>query len=152
MQTQPTEPSPMDQAPIKDMPVRQALDRVEAMLREAGDNMNEDFVESVGQELTLLHARMRGQHAASVLQASENEIPPELIGDHNRLNEEFFGMLGDLDRLIRWAKSIAVQGAEEQQVWLLRTYELAATARRHEAEQRRIMVLTAWQDVGGEGS
>ena len=104
-------------------------------------------------ELRSLHARLR-IHQTAALRSEELDASlarsPRLAETVKRLTAEQPLLLGNLDRLIRAADSIADQSLEDRDVFILRVKELIATLRRHHAEEDRLTFLATWQDIGGE--
>jgi hypothetical protein len=104
-------------------------------------------------ELRRLHARFRAHDAAGYFSSVDPvaDIPPQLADEVHRLRSEHRAILGHLDWLVRNASSIADQGEEDQEVFVLRLRELIAILRRHEAEEDRVFFIATWRETGGEG-
>ena len=136
-----------------DASILDSVNRLEALLNRGADCLADDeCFESLGEEMRLLHARLRAHHAVDQLAAARGttEIPAEYSDQIDRLCAEHTEMIGDLDRLIRRVSSMRERPAEDREVFLLRSRELIATIRRHEAEEDRLFYLAVWRDTGGE--
>lgn len=137
-----------------DESIKHALRRVEEMLVEAPERgPDAAYFATLANEFTRLHARIRAQHAATCLQTPEGQppvIPAELTQEWDRLCEEHAHLLGMLDYLIRQVDSIADQGTEDKDVFILRVKELIAVLRRHDTEEDRLYAIAFYRDTGGE--
>ncbi|MCH7924981.1 MAG: hypothetical protein IIC51_05555 [Planctomycetes bacterium] len=130
------------------------LPQIEALLSESSERMfDSEYYEQMATELRRLHARVRVHHAANELNIydkGEDDIPPELLREQDRLRDEHSTILGGLDRIIRSTDALADQTVEDKDVFFLRLRELLATMRRHEAEEDRLFYLAVWRETGGE--
>lgn len=130
------------------------LPQIEALLSESSERMfDSEYYEQMATELRRLHARVRVHHAANELNIydeGEDDIPPELLREQDRLRAEHSAILGGLDRIIRSTDALADQTVEDKDVFFLRVRELLATVRRHEAEEDRLFYLAVWRETGGE--
>lgn len=134
--------------------IKHALRHLEELLVVAPERgPDAAYFATLANEFTCLHARIRAQHAATCLQTPEGQppvIPPELTEEWDRLCGEHAHLLGMLDYLIRQVDSIADQGTEDKDVFILRVKELIAVLRRHDAEEDRLYDIALWKDTGGE--
>lgn len=130
------------------------LGPLENLLDEATDHtFDADYYEQLEQHLKRVHAAIRAHYAIESLTATAPDAGydrPEYAGERNRLRAEHSAMLGNLDRIIRAAAYIVDQPVEDKEVFILRLREFIATARRHEAEEERLLYLSLWRDTGGE--
>ena len=131
-----------------------ALRNLEELLAAAPDLASDAaYFATLSNEFRSLHARIRAHHGAMCLQPPEGQppvIPAERTEEWNRLCEEHVHILGMLDLLIRHVESIADQGTEDKDVFILRVKELIAVLRRHEAEEDRLYAIALCRDTGGE--
>ncbi len=131
-----------------------ALTAIEDMLGCMTDRMfDHEFYEGLDAELRRFHARLRTHHAVAAYHAggeSIAQISPEYADQIARLHSEHSVILGMLDRLIRGVESMCDQPLEDKEVFIMRTRELIAVVRRHEAEEDRLFYLSLWRDTGGE--
>ena len=140
-------------SPGNDTSMADSVNRLETLLDRGADcPADGEFFEALGEEMRLLHARLRAHHAVDQLTAAQRaeEIPAEYADQVERLWAEDSDMIGTLDRLIRRVDSIADRSLEDMDVFVLRTRELIATIRRHSAEEDRLFYFAAWRDTGGE--
>ena len=137
-----------------DASIKDAMHHLEEMLVVAPERGSDAaYFAKLANEFAYLHARIRAQHAATCLQTPEGQppvIPAELTEEWDRLCGEHPHILGMLDCLIRHVKSIADQGTEDKDVFILRAKELIAVLRRHDAEEDRLYAIALWKDTGGE--
>jgi len=137
-----------------DESIKHGLRRLEEMLVDAPERgPDAAYFATLADEFTRLHARIRAQHAAMCMQTLEGQppvIPAEMTQEWDRLCEEHAHLLGMLDYLIRQVDSIADQGTEDKDVFVLRVKELIAVLRRHDAEEDRLYAIALWKDTGGE--
>jgi len=131
-----------------------ALSAIEDMLECMPDRMfDHEYYEGLEAELRRFHARLRLHHAVEAYHAggeSIARISPEYADQVARLHSEHSVILGLLDRCIRSAESMCDQPLEDKEVFAMRTRELIAVVRRHEAEEDRLFYLSLWRDTGGE--
>ena len=134
--------------------IRTSLGEMDQLLDQGPAHISDrPFFEKLGEQLRNLHARIRIHHAAGCIDPNldtERASVPELVGEINRLRDEHSTMLGHLDRLVRCVDSMPDRPAEDADVFFLRTRELVAMLRRHEAEEDRLVYLAVWRDTGGE--
>jgi len=140
-------------SPIRDTTIGVMVNRLEALLERSADRLaDRRYFETLGEEMRLLHARLRSHHSSDQLAAGEQAvaIPSEYADQVQRLREEHSEMIGTLDRLVRGVDAMVDQPVEDKEVFFLRGRELIATIRRHEAEEDRLFYLAVWRDTGGE--
>ena len=148
--TQPESTSPR----ASQVSMSSALSAIEGLLEGMSERMfDPDFYEALHEELRRFHARLRTHHAVEAYHAggeSIAQISPEYADQIARLRSEHSVILGMLDRLIRCVESMCDQPLEDKEVFGMRTRELIAVVRRHEAEEDRLFYLSLWRDTGGE--
>lgn len=133
--------------------VKSSLDVLGGVIDSTSDSVFDfSWIETVGDELLRLHARMRIHHSPAELshRCNADAITPELSGEYMRLCEEHSDMIGKLDRLIRSAETMNDRTLEDKEVFVLAVRELIAMVRRHEAEEDRLFYLSIWRETGGE--
>ncbi|MEK7731728.1 MAG: hypothetical protein AAB363_07705 [Planctomycetota bacterium] len=136
-----------------DEPTKYAVQHLEELLVVTPDRGSDAaYFTTLSNEFRRLHARIRAHHAADCLEtpSSSHVLPAELTQEWDRLREEHTPILGMLDWLIRHVESIADQGTEDKDVFILRVKELIAVLRRHDAEEDRLYDIALWKDTGGE--
>ena len=133
--------------------IRESLSALESILQQASEwPPPGQQVNRLAEELRVLHARVRTQHAAGVLSSagpSAESLPPQYVTEFNRLQSEHSHILGMLDRLLRSVDTLADSAFEDSEVFMARARELIAVLRRHEAEDDRLFYLAVWRDTGG---
>ncbi len=139
---------------VSQVSMTNALSAIEGILDGMPERMfDHDFYEELDAELHRFHARLRTHHAVEAYHAggeSIAQISPEYADQIARLRSEHSVILGILDRLIRCVESMCDQPLEDKEVFAMRTRELIAVVRRHEAEEDRLFYLSLWRDTGGE--
>lgn len=134
--------------------IREGLVALESNLEKVSDwPPPAHHIDQLAEELRVLHARVRSQHAAGALASgglSADMIPPQYVNEFNRLQAEHSHILGMLDRLLRSVDTVTDCAYEDSEVFLARARELIAVLRRHEAEDDRLFYLAVWRDTGGE--
>ena len=140
-----------------DTSITASLQLLEKMLDEGSDRIVEmEYFDTFGTELRRLHARIRIHDAVKPLQGDNggfgpsSALPPELVEEMNQLRGEHPMIIGQLDRLIRLAESMADRPVEDKDLFVMRARELIAVLRRHQAEEDRLFYLAVWRDTGGE--
>jgi len=148
-----TAPKPVDPSPPPGDAIKASLKVLSETLDQAVDRLfDRGFFEGLGEELRRLHVAVRQRHAAGQFGDKRDAlgVPPELVGDFERLRDEHLTILGILDRMIRGVDSMVDRPLEDKEVFLLRGREAIAFLRRHEAEKDRLFYLAIWRDTGGE--
>lgn len=133
--------------------LRDTLHKIENLLvHSTAQASSAAYLNTLGDGLRELHARVREHHAASRLTESEDgtHIAPEYLDALTKLSDEHSHLLGMLDRLVRIVDSMPDRQIEDRDVFFLSIRELIAVLRRHEAEEDRLFALSMWRDTGGE--